>query len=184
MIEEEQRFDEASALPAKSGRSNQAISWRLLTQISEGLAYGMRVISDAAEPVAVEHCLGQRGTWILSLINNGVCFPGDLAIVLKIRPSLMTSEIGHLTEAGLVVVEPHPHDRRRSQLVLTPAGHAAHERVKSELTRTINHNLAGYSMDQIELFVRMLTDISRSQREGKIVRKGNIPKKTGAKRSR
>jgi DNA-binding MarR family transcriptional regulator len=46
----------------------------------------------------------------------------EIARLLAINPSRATRLIDRTEDAGLVKREPHPHDRRAQQIVLTPEG--------------------------------------------------------------
>lgn len=132
-----------------------------LGQIVEGMAFAQRAINGAGISTIKAYSLGPRGPWICTLIAGGVIYPLELAMVLKCGRSLVTAELARLTEAGLITATPGKHDRRRSELALTPAGKKAATQVRSELIRILRRNLAGYSAKELSLFARMLTDVSR-----------------------
>lgn len=134
---------------------------RLRHQIIEGLVFAQRPIRAAAREVTRRYKLGPRGSFILGLIASGISYPHELASLLKIGRSLVTSELARLTAAGLVVASPGEQDRRRSALALTPTGERASNDVRDAITHILTRNLKGYSVEEVALFARMLRDIRR-----------------------
>lgn len=141
------------------------LGWDELGFVCEGLSFGQRPIRAAARDVTLRHGLGPRGAFILSLISNGIVYPLELAAVFKVGRSLITAELARLTEAGLIAATPGKEDRRRSQLKLTPAGEEACKEVRTAMARIISRNLAGYSVEEVRLFSRMLHDVRRLEDE-------------------
>ena len=146
---------------ADSGGGPASLPWEELGLVVQGLALGQRPIRAAAAGVTKRFGLGPRGAYILSLISGGVVYPNELALALKIGRSLITAELTRLTDAGLIRAEPGETDRRRSQLSLTPDGEAACDEVRLAMRGFVTRNLAGYSVDEIRLFIRMLRDVRR-----------------------
>jgi DNA-binding MarR family transcriptional regulator len=153
--EEQHRATEVRALQGKG------LGWDEIGLVVEGLAFGQRPIRAAAREVTERFGLGPRGAFILSLISSGICYPLELATALKIGRSLVTAELDKLRDAGLVTATPGAEDRRRSRLALTPAGEAACEEVRGTMQRIVTRNLAGYSPEEVRLFIRMLRDVRR-----------------------
>lgn len=144
--------------PPHAGASS-ALQWDVIGRIVEGLAFGQRPISAAAREITNKYDLGPRGAFILSLISGGLSYPLELATALKIGRSLITAELTRLTDSGLVTATPDAQDRRRSALALTPEGEQACADVRAAMDRIIRRNLAGYSIDEMRLFTRMLHDV-------------------------
>jgi DNA-binding MarR family transcriptional regulator len=130
----------------------------LVSRIITGLVFAQRPIATAGQSLTERHDLGPRGAFMLSLIGNGVLYPNDLATLLRIGRSLVTAELSRLTEAGLVASEPDD-DRRRTRLTLTPLGICANATFRTAIIRSIEENLAGYSLDQVKLFATMLLKV-------------------------
>lgn len=141
----------ARSRPASGG----ALAPGVLAQIIEGLVFAQRPIRAAGAAVTARHDLGPRGSFILSLVANGVEYPNDLAVVLRIGRSLVTAELTRLQDAGLVT-STAGEDRRRSRLSLTPEGAAANEEVRAALLDSIARTFAGYSAEDVALFAEML----------------------------
>ena len=78
---------------------------------------------------------------------------------------IASAELARLTEAGLVTASPGRHDRRRSELALTPLGQQACQRVRDEMARIVRRNLADYSVDEVMLFARMLRDVRQLEED-------------------
>ncbi|HUD30938.1 MAG TPA: hypothetical protein VMQ93_18885 [Novosphingobium sp.] len=131
--------------------------------IIEGLVFAGRPIDDATQDVTRRYDLGPRGCYILSAIKSGITFPLELASLLRIGRSLVTAELNRLNAAGLIESAPGKTDRRRSELSLTAEGQRACSEVSSELDHIIRANLAGYSVEEVRLFARMLADVSGSE---------------------
>lgn len=130
-----------------------------LDEIIAGLVFAQRPIVGATREILERYDLGPRGSFILSLIDNGVTYPLELASVLKIGRSLVTSELNRLIGAGLVSASPEERDRRRSQLSLTPAGAEAATTFRQAVLGVLKRNLAKYGPQELQLFARMLKDV-------------------------
>ncbi len=150
---------------ADSSKSVDALTWEELSHVLEGLAFAHRPLRAATLKVTRQYDLGPRGAFILSLISGGKIYPLDLSEMLKAGRSLITAELSRLTEAGLVTASPGRHDRRRSELSLTPLGQKACQRVREEMARIVQRNLAGYSIDELMLFARMLRDVRQLEED-------------------
>ena len=152
----------AKALPSRpDARTVDDLGWDELGRLVEGMVWAQRPIRAAAHAITQQHDLGPRGAFILSLIEGGLVFPHELATALRIGRSLITAELVRLTEAGLVTATPGKQDRRRSELALTPSGHAACEAVRTAMARIIRRNLTGFSADEVRRLTTMLLAVSR-----------------------
>lgn len=141
---------------AGDGRFDRAVLFDVLAS----LVFAQRPIDAAGKEVADSFDLGPRGPFILSLIDRGLCYPKDLATVLRIGPSLVTAEIARLTEAGLVATTAGT-DRRRTQLSLTPRGEAVNATARNRLVAIVEQNLSAYSAEDVSLFAGMLRAVGR-----------------------
>ena len=150
-----------SGSPKVQTKTSNSLGWEELGLVAEGLAYAQRPLKAATRQVTRQYDLGPRGPWILSLISGGKCYPLELSQALKAGRSLITAELIRLTAAGLVTAQADSDDRRRSRLTLTALGRDACERVRSEMARIVRRNLAGYSAEEMRLFIRMLRDVRR-----------------------
>lgn len=160
------RIAEHRPEPAPAGQTGD-LTWAELAPVMEGLAFSQRPLRAATRGVTARYSLGPRGAFMLSLITNGICFPGDISLAMKIGRSLVTAELARLTDAGLVTARIGANDRRRSELALTPKGQAACDEVRAEMARIIRRNLTGYSRGEVELFARMLRDVRKDDAEAK-----------------
>lgn len=142
-----------------------ALGWDELGPLLEGLAFTQRPLRAATRQVTRQYNLGPRGAFILSLISGGKIYPLELSDMLKAGRSLITAELARLTEAGLITASPGRHDRRRSELALTPLGQQACQRVRDEMARIVRRNLAGYSAEEVMLFARMLRDVRQLEED-------------------
>jgi DNA-binding MarR family transcriptional regulator len=132
------------------------LDWDDIGFVCEGLAFAQRPLEEGKDKITREYNLGPRGAFILNLLANGLLYPLDLANALCCGRSLITAELGRLTDAGLVTSRPGATDRRRTELTLTPLGlQKAHE-IRNETRRIIEVNLAGYTPEEIRKFAVML----------------------------
>ncbi|MBC2667819.1 MarR family winged helix-turn-helix transcriptional regulator [Novosphingobium piscinae] len=133
----------------------EALDQALLSRIVTGLVFAQRPINAAGSAVTERYSLGPRGAFILSLIDKGIEYPKDLALVLRIGRSLVTAELVRLTDAGLIAAQTGD-DRRRSLLRLTPLGSKVTAEFRTRVTDLVQTRLAAFSRDQVELFATML----------------------------
>ena len=119
-----------------------------------------RQLAKAREAITEQFDLGPRGAWILGMIGVGIDSPSGLADALRIGRSLATTELNRLSDAGLIEALRGRSDGRRSQLILTAAGHEANERLGRALTRFVNTRLAAYTRDELLLCARILRDFA------------------------
>lgn len=134
----------------------------MLSRIVTGLLFAQRPISAAGNAVTERFKLGPRSAYILSLIDRGVEYPKDLALVLRIGRSLMTAELTRLAEAGLIAAQAGA-DRRHSLLRLTPLGMQVTGAFRDRVSELLQSRLKSYTREQVELFADMLLHI---QEEG------------------
>lgn len=127
----------------------------LLSRIVAGLVFAQRPINAAGSAVTERYSLGPRGAFILSLIDKGIEYPKDLALMLRIGRSLVTAELARLADAGLIAAQTGD-DRRRSLLRLTPLGSEVTAEFRARVADLVLTRLAAYSRDQVELFATML----------------------------
>ncbi len=147
----------------KEPRRVADLEWEDISALIEGLAFAARPVKNATRGVTAQYDLGPRGAFILQLISVGTCLPMDLAVVLKTSRPLIAVELKRLTEAGLVVSKASKTDGRRTELSLTRKGASACQHIRSEMTRILKRNLAGYSVDEFRLAARMLRDVRRDE---------------------
>ena len=119
-----------------------------------------RQLARAREAITEQFNLGPRGAWILGMIGVGIDSPSRLADALRIGRSLATAELNRLSDAGLIEAQRGRGDGRRSQLILTAAGHEANERLGRALTTFVNTRLAAYTRDELLLCARILRDFA------------------------
>jgi DNA-binding MarR family transcriptional regulator len=63
-----------------------------------------------------------RARLLMTLQCHGSCKMTDIGGYLSVTPRSVTKLVDGLEQEGLVVREPHPHDRRISMIRLTPQG--------------------------------------------------------------
>lgn len=121
-----------------------------------------RKLGQAAKELVEKYDLGQRGAWIIAMINAGANSPSRLSDALCIGRSLFTAELNRLVSAGLVETRKDARDGRRVQLALTREGVAEHDRLHEKLNRFVNENLAGFAKEDILLCARLLHSFAGS----------------------
>lgn len=132
------------------------LDWIDIGFLCEGIAFAQRPLREGNEKIIKQYNLGPRGAFILNLLANGLRYPLDLATALCCGRSLITAELGRLTEADLVTSKPGEVDRRRTELTLTSLGEQALADIRAETSRIIRTNLADYSPDEIRKLATML----------------------------
>ncbi len=76
----------------------------------------------------------------------------DLAEVKHADPSTISRQAAQLVRAGLARKEPDPADGRASRLAVTPAGHAACERLTTRRRALIGEALADWADADVDAF--------------------------------
>ena len=99
------------------------------------------------------HPLGVTGGQV-SLLVQIRANPGigahELAAQERISPAAMSGHVSRLEKAGLVRRTPHPDDRRRQALALTPEGESVLRSVRSRRTAWLAERLRGLDPDELE----------------------------------
>lgn len=148
--------------PARSAKAGDVELGRPEIEfLAEGLAFGPRALRAATDKVTERYNLGPRGAWILNVISHGVAYPLELASVFCVGRSLITAELARLTEAGLVDARPGQHDRRKTELTLTPLGKRASEEIREELLAIVRRRLAGFDGPEVRLVAEALRALSQ-----------------------
>jgi DNA-binding MarR family transcriptional regulator len=132
-----------------------------IRDVIEGLAYANRPLFAAANDVKQKYGLGPRGAFILNLVSEGMDYPNQLATKLGTSRSLISADIGRLTEAGLLAGTTGTGDKRTMRLSLTPEGARVCEAIRTKMASLITRNLSAYSARDIKLFAAMLHDARR-----------------------
>lgn len=140
---------------------NGPLTWDDIGFFVQGLAFATRPLSKATAGLTQRYGLGPRGAWMLNLIAADIAYPHELADVLGIGRSLVSSELTRLTQAGLIDSKPGA-DRRRTKLALTEDGRAALAEVRTGLDAVVRNGLAGYSAADVRLCARLLCDLRNS----------------------
>lgn len=142
--------------PAETGAGD--LQWDDLQYVIEGLMYAPRPVHAAMQSATHRYKLAPKGAYILTLLDQGITFPAELALALRISKSMITKELARLAEAGLISVSMDDADKRRSALSLTAAGKQACEDVRKSMTHMLRRNLGRYSPEQVRLLADMLRD--------------------------
>jgi DNA-binding MarR family transcriptional regulator len=136
--------------------SEPALNEEQVALFCRAVGVAPRKMGRGAEEIVSHYNLGQRGVWIMALINVGQDSPSRLSDALCIGRSLFTAELNRLTKAGLVAAEKDSIDGRRLKLRLTAKGVAANQRLQKTIIQFMNENLAGFSKDDVLLCARLL----------------------------
>lgn len=137
------------------------LGWEEIAFLAEGLAFGPRALHAATAKVTERYNLGPRGAWILNVISHGVAYPLELASVFCVGRSLITAELARLTDAGLVDTRPGQHDRRKTELTLTPLGKKASAQIRDEFLLIVRRRLAGFEPSEVKLVAEALRALSK-----------------------
>ncbi|MBW3571247.1 MAG: MarR family transcriptional regulator [Gemmatimonadetes bacterium] len=88
------------------------------------------------------------------LVFGGARTLGELARAEQVRPPSMTRIIRNLERDGLVVREPHPHDRRSVRLRATDAGRRVLEEGRARRVHSLASRLRALSADELACLER------------------------------
>lgn len=141
--------------------SDAPLDWADIGVLVQGLAFAPRTLDSATRSLTERCSLGPRGAWIISLIDNGVCQPAQIALALRIGRSLVSVELAKLVDAGLISSAPVGDDRRRQELSLTEAGRLELAAIRNSLVATVTTALADYTPEQVRLCSEMLDNLRR-----------------------
>ena len=88
----------------------------------------------------------------------------ELAEFSRVDPSVISRQVAHLTDAGLVDREADPNDRRAQLLSLSPAGAALLAETRDAMICVVESRLTDWDPDELRAFaeqlVRLITDLS------------------------
>lgn len=125
-------------------------------------------------PWAEKRDLGNRGMWALRRIRDGDLYPKTIANAMMVAPSMVTSDLQRLVNAGLARGEPDPHDRRRTQFHITEAGRAVSDEGFRIYEKVITRKLMEYDRNELENFFRILDDLAEQQWVDKMADAGDV----------
>lgn len=110
------------------------------------------------------HPLGVTGGQV-SLLVQIRAQPGigahELAAAERISPAAMSGHVRRLEQAGLVRRTPHPRDRRRRALALTPDGESVLRSVRSRRTAWLAERLRGLEPPELAAVERALEPLTK-----------------------
>jgi DNA-binding MarR family transcriptional regulator len=110
------------------------------------------------------HPLGVTGGQV-SLLVQIRAQPGigahELAAAERISPAAMSGHVHRLEKAGLVRRTPHPDDRRRQALALTPEGESVLRSVRSRRTAWLAERLRGLTDEELQTVDRALEPLTK-----------------------
>ena len=110
------------------------------------------------------HPLGVTGGQV-SLLVQIRANPGigarELAAQERISPAAVSGHVRRLERAGLVRRTPHPDDRRRQALALTPEGEGVLRSVRSRRTAWLAERLRGLDAHELEAVERALEPLTK-----------------------
>ncbi|MBY0421727.1 MAG: MarR family transcriptional regulator [Parvularculaceae bacterium] len=153
-----------TALRSEAGPA-LSLSWDEIGYFSNALASARRQFSVVTDKISEEFALGPRGPWIVARIGKGQSSPQELARLFEIRPSLMTSELSRLVEAGLIRQRKSAEDGRRVDLTLTARGERVRRRLGEEMEALVHGRLSGFSREEVLLCARLLEAFSTPARD-------------------
>jgi DNA-binding MarR family transcriptional regulator len=124
------------------------------------LAYALR------RPGTAYGLTPSRYTALATLAKHGAMRAGDLADAMAVARPTMSRLLESLGEDGWIVREPDPADRRASVVELTDQGRDVMERIRSEATGDLCHDIAALPADRRALLaaaVPVLIEIAELQ---------------------
>jgi DNA-binding MarR family transcriptional regulator len=135
-----------------------------LSSLFQALQRMKAAASRSGEPEAER----ERAAHVLlfPLCHEGPLRQTELAELVHADPSTVSRHVARLVDQGLVTRVPDERDGRASRLVVTEAGHAALDALRSERERHLEQVTADWSAEDLAafttLFGRLLDDISAS----------------------
>lgn len=132
------------------------VTSRLLNNLAKLTTY----LSAVQMPLAAMDDLGPRGIWVLRCIGDGVAYPSDIAQIMMVGPSLVTSDLQRLLKAGLLVRAANPADRRRIRYRLTDRGRSLLDAAFALYDGLVRPKFASHDPADVEAFFRILDDLS------------------------
>lgn len=96
----------------------------------------------------------------MAATGDDAAFTTKLAQRLRVAVPTMTNMIDGLVERGLVKRQPHPTNRRQTQLLLTRAGHDVHRRYEAVVDRRLHELVAHLSPEQKERVLTAMSDLA------------------------
>ena len=103
-----------------------------------------------------------QASWLTSAAGARARWPlsqSELADRLAVEGATMVAMIDRLVKSGLVVREPSTTDRRVKRVVLTEAGNALYEKVRSEAEAFRHELLAGIDPSRVEAAAVLLEQL-------------------------
>lgn len=117
-------------------------------------------------------CVGLKGkeVFVLRAVETGESNPMGIAERLDIAPSSASRLLDRLVERGLVARTENPHDRRKTNLALTPEGRAAAHRARQEVVRVVQESFGGLPAADIERAVELLSRLTAALEPEEVAR--------------
>ena len=97
---------------------------------------------------------------LASLSQHPDFLQAQIAEDMNVTPAVITRQIAHLGERGLVKQVQDPQNRRRNQLTLTPAGKAAVEAATARLDQVFLPALKALKGGDLALFTRCIAKLN------------------------
>lgn len=98
--------------------------------------------------------------------NSAENEPAKLADAMGIPRQSMTSTLDYLEKNGLANRQPHPHDRRRKQVKLTPAGQQRAQELFTDLLWLESYALKAVDGPELKILQNFLTQYAEALAEG------------------
>jgi DNA-binding MarR family transcriptional regulator len=85
----------------------------------------------------------------------------ELCRIESLNPTLLSRSVGNLEQAGLLVRQQHPHDRRAALVDVTPAGLRLYRRIRAERTDVLAAQLRDLGDDDRAALLAALPALER-----------------------
>ncbi|NML18159.1 winged helix DNA-binding protein [Azohydromonas sp. G-1-1-14] len=131
----------------------------MLRQLTRAMLRLSRAYRAAADQAASAFGLSHATAWPVVVIGRTPdgARPGSVAEALEIEPSSLVRVIDQLVEAGLVLREEDPQDRRARILRLTPAGRECAQGLEEALVLLRRQLFKTAAKDDIEATLRVFS---------------------------
>ena len=97
--------------------------------------------------------------------DEGVVRLSELAATFMLDVSTVSRQVAALQAAGLIRRDPDPSDGRAALLTVTPTGRDVLQRTRAQRRRILHDVLAGWPIQEVELFAGLLTKFNADLRE-------------------
>lgn len=146
-----------------------AYRWSRTRKLLEEVAHAGREMSQAGIFVH-EAIAGRRGLTAVEgkaldiISESGPVTAGELAAMIRLKPSTVTGLVDRLERKGFARRVPHPEDKRRVMIEVVADRRAGFEQVLADYLRSLHERYATYTGEELTFLLRFLREMTELQR--------------------